>query len=157
MTCERPALSQKTLGLGVALLTVLVAAAPATVVIIPPPLSQLAGTYVGSVGGTTLQRLVLDEEGQGYLVDVWWDAKGNHSEIYKVRLRQRTGFRVELTLEPVAAKQLRQPVARGDADSFLIRLKFPETDRYRSRSITLFHEHTWQSMLDYARGLSAPR
>ena len=71
--------------------------------------------------------------------------------------RQRTGFRVELTLEPAAAKQPRQLVARGDADSFLIRLKFPETDRYRPRSITLFHEQTWQSMLDYARGLSAPR
>lgn len=137
-----------------ALLLFLPGTASSTVVMVPPPLSQLAGVYVGSVSGVSLQRLVLNADGSGTFDDVLYDARGNQLTRYHVKVRSRSGWGIDIELTPAEAglKPLR---LRGEADFFLMKLSISASERHRKRKLRLFREGTFQDLLDFARNYSA--
>jgi hypothetical protein len=137
-----------------ALLLLVTGTASSTVRMVPPPLSQLAGAYVGSASGVSLQRLVLNADGSGTFDDVVYDARGNQLTRYHVKVRSRSVWRIDFELTPVEAglKSLR---LRGEADFFLMTLSISASERHRKHKLMLFREGTFQELLDFARNYSA--
>lgn len=117
---------------------------------VPPPVSQLAGSYVGSVAGVSLQRLVLNADGSGIFDDVWFDAAGRYLTRYRVNVQSRSEWRIAMVLTPVEPG--RKPLRlSGEADYSSMKLNISASERYRKRKLRLFRERTFQELLDFSR------
>jgi hypothetical protein len=117
---------------------------------VPPPLSELAGAYVGSVSGATLQRLVLNPDGSGHFVDVWFDSGGHRALSYAVAVRDYKNWRIRMQLTPLKSGD-RPLRVEGEASFFEMSLQLSATEKYRKRSVRLYRETTFMSMLETAR------
>lgn len=116
---------------------------------VPPSLADIAGAYVGSVGGTTLQRLVVNSDGAGLFADVWFDLAGEHVTYYRVQVHSYRNWKITMTLSPVEAGDQTMG-ASGEASYFEMELRLSRSERYRPRSVVLVREQTFRSMLDFA-------
>jgi hypothetical protein len=126
--------------------------AGSTVRELPPPLEQLAGSYVGATAGSTLQRLVLLPNGSGYFTDVWFDSNEKHALTYSFHVKTYRDWKIQIVMEPIGGGA---PIrAEGKANYFQLQLRLGATARYRQRDLVLAREQTFQSLLDYAHQVS---
>ncbi|HEV8241976.1 MAG TPA: hypothetical protein VGS57_21605 [Thermoanaerobaculia bacterium] len=116
---------------------------------VPPSLATVAGIFVGSTSGTTVQRLLLNADGTGDFVNVAFNSSSNKVSRYNVRVRSFTNWKIALDL--VSASGARPIRATGELRFFDASLRLPAMEGYRARSIRLFREQTLMSMMETAR------
>lgn len=116
---------------------------------LPPSIADVAGAYVGSVGGTTLQRLVVNSDGTGLFADVWFASDGEHVTYYQIKVDSYRNWKIVMELSPVEAGDQTMR-ASGEASYFEMKLRLSRSERYRPRSVFLVREQTFRSMLDFA-------